>query len=49
MSDEQRPGQHEEPRDEVEAHTNKPSANDEAADEAETDDEVEAHHHHRGY
>jgi hypothetical protein len=48
MSDEQRPKQHEEAGDEVEAHHHKKAANDEARDETEAEsDEVEAHHHHR--
>jgi hypothetical protein len=49
MSDEtQRPGQHEEAGDEVEAHGKKAlAANDEAGEETESDDEVEAHHHHK--
>ena len=49
MSDEtERPGQHEEAGDEVEAHGHhKLGANAEATDENENDDEVEAHGHHK--
>jgi hypothetical protein len=42
MSDEQRPGQHEEAGDEVEGHKHHFAGN----DEAEKDDEVEGHKHH---
>ena len=48
MSDDQaeRPFEHEEPQDEVEAHhSKKVLANDEPAQEGDTDDEVEAHVH----
>jgi hypothetical protein len=46
MSDDQneRPGEHEEPKDEVEAHHKRVLANDEPAQEG-SDDEVEAHVH----
>jgi hypothetical protein len=46
MSDDQkiaRPSEHEEPKDEVEAHKHRVAANDEPAQEG--DDEVEAHRH----
>ena len=47
MSDDQKPGraaEHEEPKDEVEAHHKRVAANDEPAQEG-GDDEVEAHSH----
>jgi hypothetical protein len=47
MSDDQRPArpaEHEEPKDEVEAHHKRVAANDEPAQEG-SDDEVEAHSH----
>jgi len=47
MSDDQRPArpaEHEEPKDEVEAHHKRVAANDEPAQEG-GDDEVEAHSH----
>jgi hypothetical protein len=50
MSDEQRPSEHEEPGEEVEAHHHaRHGANDEERDETENadDNEVEAHHHAR--
>ena len=49
MSDDQRPArqaEHEEPKDEVEAHHKRVAANDEPAQEG-GDDEVEAHRGHR--
>jgi hypothetical protein len=47
MSDDQneRPFEHEEPQDEVEAHHKRVLANDEPAQEGSDDDEVEAHVH----
>jgi hypothetical protein len=50
MSDEQRPGEQDEPSDEVEAHHHaRHGANEEQRDETDRDDddEVEAHHHAR--
>jgi hypothetical protein len=40
-----RPGEHDEPQDEVEAHHKRVMANDEPAAEEGSDDEVEAHVH----